>query len=54
VIDIKGIRIKGTNLKISRSLLDTGNTCISIPERYEKEILSKFNSGKNRCNFKKE
>ena len=34
-------------LKVSTALFDTGNTCISIPKRYEKSILDQFNKKKN-------
>ena len=37
------------------ALFDTGNTCISIPKRYENDILKQFNKGededKNECYF---
>lgn len=35
----------GQLLPISRALFDTGNTCISIPKKYESDILSQFNKG---------
>jgi hypothetical protein len=38
-------------MKISKALLDTGNTCISIPRTFEKTILSQFNTVSNKCVF---
>lgn len=42
-------------LPISRALFDTGNTCISIPKKYESDILTQFNKGegekRNECFF---
>jgi hypothetical protein len=38
-------------MRIRTALLDTGNTCISIPRNFEKVILSKFNTLNNKCAF---
>lgn len=45
VISIKGVSLgNGDLLKISSAILDTGNTCISIPNKYQANILSAFNT----------
>ena len=55
VISIKGVSLgDGDLLKISSAILDTGNTCISIPNKYQANILSAFNTlgdNKNLCAF---
>lgn len=38
-------------MHIPIALLDTGNTCISIPRRFEEEMLEQFNIGGNYCVF---
>lgn len=38
-------------MKIGKALLDTGNTCISIPRRFESTILEQFNTRSNKCAF---
>jgi hypothetical protein len=38
-------------MTISAALLDTGNTCISIPRIYEETILKQFNTLNNKCVF---
>jgi hypothetical protein len=32
-------------MKVPTALFDTGNTCISIPHKYEQTILDQFNKG---------
>lgn len=54
-IKAKGVSFgDGPVLSTSTALLDTGNTCISIPRQYESSILQKFNNGINSCGFDKE
>ena len=44
-INIKGISLgDGDLLKISSAILDTGNTCISIPSKYQTQVLNAFNT----------
>lgn len=51
-IKIKGVSVGASTLMpISTALLDTGNTCISIPNKYEKPILKQFNTKSNVCGF---
>ena len=51
-IKTKGVSIGDSPLMpVSSALLDTGNTCISIPNRYEKKILKQFNTESNVCGF---
>jgi hypothetical protein len=38
-------------MSIETALLDTGNTCISIPYNYEQDILAAFETKNNRCAF---
>jgi hypothetical protein len=38
-------------MRIPKALLDTGNTCISIPRSFEQTILKQFNTRNNRCLF---
>ena len=38
-------------MMIGTALLDTGNTCISIPAHFKDQILVAFNKGKNKCSF---
>ena len=45
---------KSESLHIRSALLDTGNTCISIENKYESIILEQFNVGKNICFFSPE
>ncbi len=52
----KGVSIgNGELLKINSALFDTGNTCVSIPKKYEGDILKQFNVGegerRNQCFF---
>ena len=51
-IDMNSIYIgdSGT-MSIKTALLDTGNTCISIPAHFKDQILVPFNKGKNKCDF---
>src|SRR4051812_39656687 len=52
LIFVKGLQIgNGSLMVIPKALLDTGNTCISIPVSYEKSILDQFNKGENKCVF---
>lgn len=41
-------------LSIDEALLDTGNTCISIPDRYTEDIINEFNTESNKCHFEDE
>jgi len=52
-INISGASIGDSIVfKINTALLDTGTTCISIPEIYSNDILKEFNKGgKNKCAF---
>jgi len=38
-------------LSVFSTLLDTGNTCISVPNIFTEEVLDSFNKGKNYCQF---
>jgi hypothetical protein len=38
-------------LQIQEALLDTGNTCISIPSIYTDDILNQFHTKNNICKF---
>lgn len=38
-------------MQIKKALLDTGNTCISIPRRFESEMLKQLNTKSNKCAF---
>lgn len=40
--------------RISTALLDTGNTCLSIPDDFESEILAQFDNDDNNCAFDNE
>jgi hypothetical protein len=41
IINVKGVSLGDGELKkISTAILDTGNTCISIPKKYENDILN--------------
>lgn len=52
LIDMNWIKIgDGSELKVNTALLDTGNTCISIPSRFAIKVLDQFNKGKNFCSF---
>lgn len=42
---------KSGAMKMSTALLDTGNTCISIPSQFTNQILAGFNQGPNECQF---
>ncbi len=54
-IRVKGISIgDGPLLPIPSALLDTGNTCISVPNRYESSILKEFSQNGNKCGFDNE
>lgn len=55
-IKSEGISIGDSDiLKIKSALFDTGNTCISIPHKFEDDILNQFNRGEgnnqNKCFF---
>ena len=41
-------------MKMGKALLDTGNTCISIPNRFEDQILKGFKTKNNHCAFEVE
>lgn len=54
-VRVKGISVGSSAVfRISDSIFDTGNTCISIPEQYAASVLAKFNEGRNRCGFDRE
>ena len=54
-IDFDHIEIgRSGEMRLSKALLDTGNTCISIPHRYEAKILRGFNTKVNNCAFQVE
>ena len=54
-IKVDGVSLAdGPLLSISSALLDTGNTCISIPTNYESSILKEFNKNGNKCGFDNE
>lgn len=45
-IDSEGVTIGDSKLmRVTTALFDTGNTCISIPNKYEQMILDQFNKG---------
>lgn len=44
----------GGELPVTEALLDTGNTCISIPIEHSEEILHQFNTKGNLCKFEHE
>jgi hypothetical protein len=46
-----GLLIGDYALSIFVGLLDTGNTCISIPDIFKEEILNTFNQNPNNCTF---
>lgn len=50
-LQIKNILIGGADLPVTEALLDTGNTCISIPAEHTEEILHQFNTKSNTCEF---
>lgn len=49
-----GLLIGEYALSIFSALLDTGNTCISIPDNFTDEVLDTFNQGQNNCKFNPE
>ena len=51
-IDMNSLSIgESGTMMIGTALLDTGNTCISIPAHFKDQILVAFNKGKNKCTF---
>lgn len=57
IINTQGMTIgSGNAMKISSAILDTGNSCISIPSAHEETILNSFNipDSTNKCFFKNE
>lgn len=53
-LDTMSIGVNGTDLAVFRAILDSGNTCITIPSVFESFIESMFNvSGVNACVFQK-
>lgn len=57
-IKLDSIQIaKGPHMSVSTGLLDTGNSCISIPKRFDTFILNEFNNagaGYNKCAYDNE
>jgi pepsin A len=41
-------------MAITSALLDTGNTCVSIPDMFSKDILKQFNTKSNVCGYDEE
>lgn len=46
-----GLLVGQYALSVFSALLDTGNTCISIPDVFTEEVLDAFNQGQNNCQF---
>lgn len=53
-LSIRSVEIGDQRLNITEGLLDTGNTCISIPDQYTDHILAEFKTESNHCYFKDE
>ncbi len=50
-LKLNGFTVGGKEFTVEEALLDTGNTCISIPDKFTADILEKFNTKGNTCKF---
>lgn len=52
VIRLDSIQVgQSVHFAVYQGLLDTGNSCMSLPKRFESMVLDQFNRGPNRCGF---